>query len=114
MSKIRNYKDVTGELLKGSPFYLKKITYIPEERLFALLFFHPAKDDVAIKEVRFQDITYFEDTIDDYDPTSVDQILGIHSQDKNTFVIRTEQREIVIKTAINPTSHWIQNQDGEG
>jgi hypothetical protein len=95
--------DILENLVSDSSVWIKNFIYeLTEFRLRMILVNDPESMNETVQIV-FPDVISFDETIEEYDNSLIDSLIGIHwLEDAATICIKTEIREIFIKTTTQP------------
>ena len=95
--------DILDSLIGNASVWIKNIVYeLSEFRLIINLVDTPKTLNVT-RQIIISDIISFNETIEEFDENLIDSIIGIHwLDDAASICLKTETREIIIKTSTQP------------
>jgi len=95
--------DILNKLISDSSVWIESLVYEPTEyRLLINLVDDPISMNVS-SQIVVPDIISFDDAIEEFDKNLTDSLLGIHwLEDSASLCIKTETREIILKTTTQP------------
>lgn len=95
--------DILRKLIGDSSVWLESLVYdLSEHKLLINLVDNPTSLNFS-RQIVVSDIISFDETIDEFDNDLTDSIIGIHwLEDAVSLCIKTEAREIIVKTSTEP------------
>lgn len=95
--------DIFKELQGEASVWIKSLVYdLSEYKLIISLVDSPDTLNVT-RQIIITDISSFHETIDEFDDKLIDSVIGLHwLEDAASICLKTETREIFIKTSTQP------------
>lgn len=95
--------DIFSNLIGKGSVWVNNLTYeLSEHKLVINLVDTPINMNV-IRQIIIPDFISFDETIEEIDNDLVDSIIGIHwLEDAASICVRTDTREIIVKTSSQP------------
>lgn len=95
--------DILRKLIGDSSVWFESLVYdLSERKLLINLVDNPTSLNFS-RQIVVSDIISFDETIDEFDNDLTDSIIGIHwLEDAASLCIKTEAREIIVKTSTEP------------
>jgi hypothetical protein len=95
--------DILRKLIGNASVWIGSLVYdISEYKLIIKLVDSPETLNIT-RQIIIPDINSFHETIEEYDESLVDSIIGLHwLEDAASICLKTETREIIVKTSSQP------------